>query len=88
MYYETRTGLRLVENPDSTKSRSRHSHLPLKKTGLVITKPGPVVQTGAPEATFSGGGGHFERAHFFCAIQYLLCDTMFANFLKYFFESY
>ena len=39
-YYETRTGLGPVENTDSTKTRTRHSDLPLKKTGLVITKPG------------------------------------------------
>ena len=41
-YYETRTGLGLgpVENQDSTKTRTRHSDLPLRKPGLVITKPG------------------------------------------------
>ena len=45
-YYETRTGLglelglELIENPDSTKTRTRYSDLPLKKPGLAITKPG------------------------------------------------
>ena len=45
-YYETRTGLGLgpglgkIENPDSTKTRTRHTDLPLEKTGLAFTKPG------------------------------------------------
>ena len=43
-YCETRTGLGLglgpVQNPDLRKTRTRHSDLPSKKTGLVSTKPG------------------------------------------------
>ena len=45
-YCETRTGLGLgpglgpVQNPDSRKTRTRHSDLPSKKTGLVSRKPG------------------------------------------------
>ena len=39
-YYETLTGLGPVENPDSTKTRTRHSDLPLEKAGLAFTKPG------------------------------------------------
>ena len=45
-YCETRTGLGLgpglgpVQNPDSRKTRTRHSDLPSEKAGLVSTKPG------------------------------------------------
>ena len=31
-------GLGPVENPDSTKTRTRHSDLPLEKTGLAFAK--------------------------------------------------
>ena len=40
-YYETRTGLGFGLGPaDSTKTRTRHSDLPLRKPGHVITKLG------------------------------------------------